>query len=119
MRLKRGESAEDRRITLAKKSREACLNHPKFKAVFEKYTKEMGIEQEPQVSELWKSHAEKMTKLEAEEEEIRRVAEERKRKQEEDARIAAEIENKKKMETIPADFFKQINKMGLTKMVGQ
>jgi len=60
-----------------------------------------------------------MAKIDAEEEEARRVAEERKKKQEEDARIAAEIENKKKMASIPADFFKQINKMGLTKMVGQ
>lgn len=110
---------EDRRITLAKKSREACLNHPKFKAVFEKYTKEIGIEEEPQFSELWKTHAEKMAKIEADEEEAKRVAEEKKKKQEEDARIAAELENKKKMLTIPADFFKQINKMGLTKMVGQ
>jgi len=38
---------EDRRITLNKKSRQACLDHPKFKAVFEKYTKEIGIEEEP------------------------------------------------------------------------
>jgi len=88
---------EDRRITLAKKSREACLNHPKFKAVFEKYIKEMGIEEEPQVSELWKSHGEKMAKIDAEEEEARRIADERKKKQEEDVRVAAEIEKKKKM----------------------
>lgn len=85
--LKRGETMDDRRISLAKKSREACLKHPKFH-IFEKYAKDMGINQEPQGIEQWKVHEEKMAKLEAEAEEQRRIAEERKRKQEEERRLA-------------------------------
>jgi len=79
----------DKRMQLAKDSREFTLNHEKFK-IFEKYTEAIGINKVPDVPE-WAAHTERMEKYNeklAEEKRIReekanKEAEERKRQEEE------------------------------------
>merc|ERR1711981_518499 len=99
------------------------LNHDKFKQIFEPYTNAIGINEVPKGLKEWEKLEEKLA-------EQKRIEEERKRKQEEEERIAnlkaeeeakiqAELEAQKKLMKAPADYFKQMQKMGLNKIVGQ
>merc|ERR1711981_83456 len=99
------------------------LNHDKFKQIFEPYTNAIGINEVPKGLKEWEKLEEKLAEQKRIEEERKAKQEEEERlaklKAEEDARIQAEIEAKKKLEAAPAEYFKQINKMGLNNMIGQ
>jgi len=123
-----GETESDARIEMAKKSRELVLNHEKF-FIFKDYADQIGISSVPEV-DGWKAHSEKMAEVEAKIEEKKKADEEKRRQEEERKRIEEERKKKeeeerleqekiKKMKQIPADFFKQMKKMGMTNYVGQ
>jgi len=122
LKCKNGETASDKRIDLAKKSREMVMKHEKW-ALFEKYASAIGIDQEPEL-ESWKAHSKKMADMEAKLAEEKRIAEEKKAAEEEAARLAkikAEEEAKaaeeaakaKLMNNAKADYFVLIRKMGM------
>lgn len=120
---KNGESDLEKRVSLAMKSRESVLKHEKFQQIFEKYIEAIGINEAPKGLKEWEKLEEKLAEQKRIEEERKAKQEEEERlaklKAEEDARIEAEIEAKKKLEAAPAEYFKQINKMGLNNMIGQ
>jgi len=64
------------------KSREEVVNHEKFH-IFKAYADAIGINKVPEV-EGWKTHSEKMLEFDTKEQEAKKIAEERKRKQEEE-----------------------------------
>merc|ERR1712100_339385 len=113
--LKNGESTADKRIDLAKKSREAVMKHAKW-SLFEPYAKAIGIDQIPEL-DSWKAHEKKWAESEAKLAEERRLAEEKKRAEEEAAKAAEqaqmELEKAKAVEKMKIDYFKLINQMGL------
>merc|ERR1711907_690391 len=122
LKCKNGETASDKRIDLAKKSREMVMKHEKW-ALFEKYASAIGIDQEPEL-ESWKAHTKKFAELEAKLAEEKRIAEEKKKAEEEAARLAkikAEEEAKaaeeaakaKALMQSKADYFVLIRKMGM------
>lgn len=116
-----GETASDVRITLAKKSRQAVLDHEKF-FIFKDYADAIGINTVP-VVDTWKAHEQKIGDIEAKIEAKKAAEAERKRKEEEAKQIEverkAEEERIQKMKMIPKQFFKQLKQMGMTDYVGQ
>jgi len=113
--LRQGETAAEKRIDLAKKSREAVMKHAKW-SLFEPYAKAIGIDQVPEL-DSWKAHEKKWAEYEAKLAEERRLAEEKKRAEEEAAQAAEkaqmELEKAKAVEKMKIDYFKLINQMGL------
>merc|ERR1712078_489329 len=121
---KKGESDSDCRIRLAKESRDHVLKHEKYH-IFEPYAKAIGIDQVPEI-EGWKEHQERLDKIEAELAGQKRIAEEKKQKEEEARRLKAEKEAEErrikeekeaalKMERIKIDFMKMVAGMQLNK----
>merc|ERR1711908_255029 len=114
---KKGESDSDCRIRLAKESRDHVLKHDKYK-LFEPYAKAIGIDQVPEI-EGWKEHQERLDKIQAELAEKKRIADEKKQKEEEERKLKAaneaeerrireEKEQALKMERIKIDFMKMV-----------
>jgi len=127
-RSQHGETESDVRITYAKNSRESVLNHEKFH-IFKDYADAIGINKAPEI-DGWKEHEQKMSDIQVKLDEAKRIAEEKKRLAEEKKRQEEERKQKleeerleqekqKKMKEIPAQFFKQMQQMGLTQYVGQ
>merc|ERR1712188_100384 len=111
---KKGEKKEDCLIRLAKESREKVLNHEKWH-LFKDYAAAIGIDKVPEIPE-WKEHQERLDKLEAAAAEEKRLAEERRLKQEEE-RLAKEKQDRiAKAAQVKREYFQLIQKMGMDKV---
>lgn len=77
---KKGESVKDCIMRMAKESRDQVLNHEKFH-LFENYAKAIGIDKVQEVKG-WAEHQERLDKIEAVIAEEKRLAEERRLKEE-------------------------------------
>jgi len=89
--LKGGMTFNDKRMELAKESREFTMNHEKFK-IFEQYADVIGIKKVPEVPE-WAALDEKLKKINEQADEEKRIREEKAKKEAED-RAKAEQERK-------------------------
>jgi len=111
------------RYKLAWKSRDAVLNHEKFKQIFAPYADAIGISKEQQELPMWKELKDKIQKHE-EEQERKRLEEELKKQEEEKKRLEEEQKKKEQEEAqqkidVQRNFFKLLKEKNLLKYVGQ